>query len=441
VPWWSGGIHARELKQAKPAITRFVPGRVGFGFTDDLEEVTDNMVVKNTIAIEQHYGLWYDRRRDDHERIRRMDGDVWAPFYELPFARTGVDAAWDGLSKYDLTQYNTWYWSRMKQFADLADQKGLILIHQNYFQHNIIEAGAHYVDFPWRTANNINHVGFPEPVNFAGDKRIFMAEQFYDTTVATRNAIHKKYIWQCLDNFSQNNGVIQLIGEEFTGPLQFVQFWLDAIHSWEKLHKKSQIVGLSTTKDVQDAILEDAKRCSTIDIIDIRYWHYQADGTVYAPAGGQNLAPRQHARLLKPKRTSFEQVYRAVKEYSTKYPTKAIMYSGEGADQFGWAVFMGKGSLPVLPQNTSIDLLKAAVTMQPLESVGAIALSNANGFIAYAGSEKQIHLNLSTFKGLFKVRFVNLTNGQIIDESQFVEGGKEVDIRLPQNAGIVWCTK
>jgi hypothetical protein len=232
-----------------------------------------------------------------------------------------------------------------------------------------------------------------------------------------------------------------LIGEEFTGPLHFVQFWLDAIRSWEKLHKKSQIVGLSTTKDVQDAILEDAKRCSTIDVIDIRYWHYQADGTVYAPAGGQNLAPRQHARLLKPKRTSFEQVYRAVKEYSTKYPTKAIMYSGEGADQFGWAVFMGKGSLPVLPQNTSIDLLKAAVTMQPLESVGAIALSNANGFIAYAGSEKQIHLNLSTFKGLFKVRFVNLTNGQIIDESQFVEGGKEVDIRLPQNAGIVWCTK
>jgi hypothetical protein len=323
----------------------------------------------------------------------------------------------------------------------LADQKGLILIHQNYFQHNIIEAGAHYVDFPWRTANNINHVGFPEPVNFAGDKRIFMAEQFYDTTVATRNAIHKKYIWQCLDNFSKNNGVIQLIGEEFTGPLHFVQFWIDAIRSWEKLNKKSQIIGLSTTKDVQDAILEDAKRCSTIDVIDIRYWHYQADGTVYAPAGGQNLAPRQHARLLKPKRTSFEQVYHAVKEYSTKYPTKAIMYSSEGADQFGWAVFMGKGSLPALPQNTSIDLLKAAATMQTSESVGAIALSNANGLIAYAGSDKQIHLNLSTFKGLFKVRFVNLTNGQIIDESQFVEGGKEVDIHLPQNAGIVWCTK
>lgn len=78
------------------------------------------------------------------------------------------------MSKYDLTKYNKFYWSRLKQFADLADQNGLVLVHQNYFQHNIIEAGAHYADFPWRTANNINNTGFVEPVNYAGDKRIFL---------------------------------------------------------------------------------------------------------------------------------------------------------------------------------------------------------------------------------------------------------------------------
>jgi hypothetical protein len=102
----------------------------------------------------------------------------------LPFARSGSEKelAYDGLSKYDLTKYNTWYWNRLKQFADVADQKGLVLLHQNFFQHNIIEAGAHYTDFPWRTANNINNTGFPEPVNYAGDKRQFMAEQFYDET-------------------------------------------------------------------------------------------------------------------------------------------------------------------------------------------------------------------------------------------------------------------
>jgi hypothetical protein len=117
------------------------------------------------------------------------------------------------------------------------------------------------------------------------------------------------------------------------------------------------------------------------------------------------------------------------------------MYSGEGADQFGWAVFMGRGSLPALPATTSLALLQAASTMHPIESVGASALANATGVIAYAGNEKQIHLNLSTFKGVLKVHFVNLANGQIIDDSQTIEGGKEVDIRLPQNAGMVWCTK
>ena len=113
-------------------------------------------------------------------------------------------------------------------------RKDLVLVHQNYFQHNIIEAGAHYADFPWRPANNINNTGFPEPLPYAGDKRIFMAEQFYDVPILFAGRLHKAYIRQCLDNFKDNNGVIQLIGEEFTGPLHFVQFWLDVIKEWEK---------------------------------------------------------------------------------------------------------------------------------------------------------------------------------------------------------------
>src|SRR5690606_241730 len=233
VQWWNGNIRPRGLKDAKPHITRYVPGEIGTGLTDDLQEVTDNMVDRNVLSIDHNYGLWYDRRRDDHERIRRMDGDVWPPFYELPFARSGQGLAYDGLSKYDLTKYNLFYWDRLKQFADLADQKGLVLLHQNYFQHNILEAGAHYTDSPWRTANNINDVGFPEPVPYAGDKRIFMADQFYDVSHPVRRELHRAYIRQCLENFKANTGVIQLISAEYTGPLHFVEFWIDVIKEWK----------------------------------------------------------------------------------------------------------------------------------------------------------------------------------------------------------------
>ena len=384
VQWWSGGLQPSDIKNAKAHITRFVPGRTGKGLTDDLDEVTNEMRLTNTIAIEHNYGLWYDRRRDDHERIRRMDGEVWPPFYELPFARSGKETAWDGLSKYDLTKYNPFYWHRLKQFADLADQKGLLLVHQNYFQHNIIEAGAHYTDFPWRTANNINNTGFVEPVNYAGDKRIFYAEQFYDISNPVRKELHKKYIRQCLNNFKDNSGVIQLIGEEFTGPTHFVKFWLDVINEWKKETGKHPIIGLSVTKDVQDSILNNPSYAAIIDLIDIRYWHYQADGTVYEPKGGQSLAPRQHARLLKPKKTSFEQVYRAVKEYRDRFPNKAVVYSGDSYPEFGIAAFMAGGSLAVLPDNFDKELLKATAGMKPVSSgKNEYRLSNGKNSIVY----------------------------------------------------------
>jgi len=446
-PWWQGTPRAYGLKEAKPAITRFVPGRMGAGLTDDLDAMTDTMAARHIVAQEHNYGLWYDRRRDDHERIRRMDGEVWPPFYELPFARSGRDTAWDGLSKYDLTKYDRWYWNRLKQFADLADQKGLVLVHQDYFQHNIIEAGAHYADFPWRPANNINNTGFPEPPPYAGDKRIFMAEPFYDTTHPVRKALHRAFIRQCLENFKNNNGVIQFIGEEFTGPLHFVQFWLDNIGQWERETHKKEIIGLSTTKDVQDAILADARRAALVDVIDIRYWHYQGDGVAYAPKGGQSLAPRQHARLLHPKPSSFAQVYRAVREYRQQYPGKAVIYSGEGYDNLAWAAFMAGGSLCALPEIQETRFLPAAAAMQPIDlpggTAGHWALGNAaTGYIVYCEKAGTVSIDLAEIKGDCIIQWINPRDGRTIATAQKITGGKKTDIEnLQTGPAVLWISR
>ncbi|WP_345953453.1 DUF6298 domain-containing protein [Mucilaginibacter sp. PAMB04168] len=446
-PWWNGSIDPVYLKKgAKPALTRWVPGRTGTGLTDDLNEVANWMQKQHLIGFEQNYALWYERRRDDHERIRRIDGDVWAPFYELPFARSGKETAWDGLSKYDITQYNKWYWSRLKQFATLADQKGLVLINQNYFQHNIIEAGAHYADFPWRPVNNINNTGFPEPVPYAGDKRVFMSEQFYDVNHPVRRKLHQAFIRQNLDNFTGNNGVIQMIGAEFTGPLHFVQFWVETIQQWEKEKGKKAIIGLSTTKDVQDAILADPARSSTIDVIDIRYWHYQADGSAYAPAGGLNLAPRQHARLLKPKATSFEQVYRAVKEYRQKYPAKAVIYSGDSFDKFGWAAFIAGGSLPNLPAGVNQQLLADAIGMKALELTGnpkdQWALGNpAKGFIIYSNTGAVAPVATDA-NANYQVNWIDPRTGNNLSAPKQLKGAKLVGLQSPANgAAVLWLKR
>jgi hypothetical protein len=446
VPWWNGSARRYALFKARPAVTRYVPGKTGIGLTDNLEAVVDSMVSDHTVMLEQNYGLWYDRRRDDHERVRRADGDVWTPFYELPFARSGRDTAWDGLSKYDLTQYNHWYWKRLSDFADLAGKQGLLLLYQNYFQHNIIEAGAHYADFPWRTANNINHTGMPEPPPYAGDKRIFLAEQFYDTTHAVRRQLHKKFIRQCLGNFASSSNVIHTIGEEFTGPLAFVQFWLNTVKEWEHEKKKHPLIALSTTKDVQDAILSNRRYADVVDVIDIRYWHYQADGSVYAPKGGQNLAPRQHARLLKPKSSSFEQVYRAVSEYRKKYPNKAVIYSGDGADRYGWAVFMAGGSLaniPVMPA----EFLKDAATMNEIVDAGkgVYELKKEDGYISYYENGSPVSVSAAPGKEGYRsvIKWFDARSGKQIGHADTLTRGKDASLKKSPASGpvILWVKR
>ncbi len=446
-PWWRGVARPYEVPKASTAITRFVPGRYGHGYTDNLKEVVAAMKENNLAGIEHNYGLWYDRRRDDHERIRRMNGNVWAPFYVQPFARSGQGTAWDGLSKYDLTKYDNFYWSRLKEFADLAEKEGRILVHHNYFQHNILEAGAHWADSPWRPANNINKTGFPDPPPYAGDKRIFMAEQFYDENNEVRRPLHEAFIRKCMSNFEDNSNVLQLISAEYTGPLHFTEFWLDVIKKWEKETGKHQMIGLSTTKDVQDAILNEPVRAATVDVIDIRYWSYRPDGSAYAPGGGENLAPRQHARIEKTGSRSFNSTYQSVIEYKKRFPEKAVIFTEGRFDQYGWAVFMAGGSLPVLPQGVSNEMMKAAISMKPVgnteDPVSLCMLSNDNGeYIIHLKSKNKVELDYTKLKGKYELKYVDLNTGEIKEQQKYLKGGSTLTVENPWEENcIIWIQK
>jgi hypothetical protein len=259
-----------------------------------------------------------------------------------------------------------------------------VLFHENYFQHNVLEAGAHWADCPWRSANNVNDTGFPEPPPYIGDKRIFIAAQFYDVTNPRRRELHRGYIRQCLDNFTGCSNVVQLTSAEYSGALEFVQFWIDTVAEWEKEHSRDALVALSAPKNVQDAILNDPRREPFVDIIDIRYWSYTADGNLYAPEGGKHLSPRQHLRQTKQKSGGFAAVVKAVREYRDRFPEKAVTYYADmhcpsGRD--GWAVLIGGGSLPNvrLPEK----LARSVVSMVPADDIvegnGVWQLANRGG--------------------------------------------------------------
>lgn len=404
-PWWRGNIRPTFVngKYSSPAITRFVPDREGMGFTDRIDSVVAYTNHNNICIYSQNYGLWVDRRRDDHLRVRRRDADVWAPFYEQPFARSGQGTAWEGMSKYDLTKSNKWYYDRLNQFADSFDG---VLYFNHYFQHNILEAGAHWVDCPWRPVNNINGSVFPEPVPFSGDKRVFVAEYFYNINNPKMAELHKQFIRRQLDEFKGKQNVVHLISEEFTGPLHFVQFWLDCIKEWEAENGKVK-VALSVTKDVQDSIMSDPARADVVDVIDIKYWHYNTKG-VWTPEGGKNLAPRQWQRRFKPGSTGFAEVYKAVDEYKSKYPAKAVTYTAQNYDKNGWAVLMAGGScadIYIRDAKTRSEFLAAVAKMVPevdnhneANYAKFMTLASADGKLVYNNTDAENTVTLPAGK-------------------------------------------
>jgi hypothetical protein len=318
-----------------------------------------------------------------------------------------------------------------------------VLFHQNYFQHNILEAGAHWADCPWRSANNVNDTGFPEPPPYAGDKRIFQAELFYDVTHPARRKLHEGYIRQCLDNFASNANVIQLTGAEYTGPLHFVEFWLDTIAGWERdrirtpnSELRNPLIALSATKDVQDAILADAKRGATVDVVDFRYW-WRTDRGEFAPPGGKNLAPRQFERQWRGGRPNDDNLASMAAEYRARFPSKALICD---FDSSGWAWVCAGGSMPRrLPRNTDPELLEAIPRMQPWSE----ASQNGRRVLREAGRQVLVYggggggLDLSSESGSFRVRVFSSTTGKLTPAGNVRAGGI---VELPSEM-LSWLTK
>jgi hypothetical protein len=101
---------------------------------------------------------------------------------------------------------------------------------------------------------------------------------------------------------------------------------------------------LITSKGITDAILADPVRSRQIVAVDMRYWYYLSDGTLFAPEAGQNRAYRDmiasqfggnYSNSGPP--TTDDQVYRQVREYRDRYPHVALLPLENGA-----------GPLPIL---------------------------------------------------------------------------------------------
>lgn len=335
--FWRGQAFPGGELNSGICITRFVPGRVGTGLTEDLPTLAKNLARQKNIFFHTVTGLWYDRRRDDHSTLERKNAMVWAPFLEMPWARTGKGKAWDGLSRYDLTKFNPWYFNRLKEFSKLCDENGLVLYVSMYNTHNLLEYLTHWVDYPFRAVNNINETGLTEPSPIEPWARFHGGNQFYNPANPSLAKLHRAYIFHVLDELGNANNIIFNLGGEFSGPLQFQRFFMNTVSEWEKQNHRNVLLVLNTSKDITDSILSDPELAKQVDVIDTRYWQYRPAGTfsngddVWAPPGGKNRSFREmvgESFIFEsgiPFSTQQAQMYHQVREYTDRYPDKAVV--------------------------------------------------------------------------------------------------------------------
>ncbi|HWB31641.1 MAG TPA: DUF6298 domain-containing protein [Acidobacteriaceae bacterium] len=337
--WWRGdtSIYTAAASTGS-SVTRFMPGVTAPGETEDLKDMAARLKARGIVSIQINPGLWYEHRRDAHNVERRSDGDVWAPFYEMPWARSGKGTAWDGLSKFDVSKYNPWYFEREREFAKDASEDGIIVFYDLYNDHNVLEIGPHWIDFPWRPANNINDTGLPEPPPFKPHGRNDVGNEFFSTAYAPLRKLHHDYMMHTFDEMADFPNVIFGIAYQYAGPLAFEQFFQDTAREWEQKHPGKHIrIALTTGKQTTDAILADPVRSKQVVMVDMRYWEYEPDGTLFAPKAGENHAFRELISQAfpgytdTPPATTPQMVYKETREYRDKYPNIALMPMEEGA--------------------------------------------------------------------------------------------------------------
>ena len=176
-------------------------------------------------------------------------------------------------------------------------------------------------------------------------------------------------------------------------------------------------------------------------MIDLKYWWYTADGSLYDPKGGENLAPRQQLREWKgSKSRSDASIARAVREYRSRYPDKAVLCSLEPAG--GWAVLAAGGSLPHLPRLQDDKLLAALPRMQPLERGGQWLLADPGQDYLAIAQDGKLQLDLTNDQGDFDGQWIDLRTGRLRPSAEAITAGKPIELTPPSaSAWGLWLSR
>lgn len=158
-----------------------------------------------------------------------------------PFVRTGPENALDGKPKFDLTQLNDAYFTRLRKRVETAAERGI------YVSIMLFEGwGIHASEEPWcrdghpmSKHNNINNIdGDPENTG-----RMFATHGLKYPEIT---AIQESYVQKVIDTVNDLDNVLyEITNESGAYSVQWQYHFINFIHNYEKQKTKQHPVGMT----------------------------------------------------------------------------------------------------------------------------------------------------------------------------------------------------
>lgn len=132
--------------------------------------------------------------------------------------------------------------------------------------------------------------------------------------------------------------------------------------------------------------------------------------------GGRNMAPRQWMRKFKVGKTGFEEAYKSVMEYRTRYPEKAVTFFSQQYPTYGWAILLAGGSLPNIPLTSQLSpltsqLLQDVCQMKVVDAEGCLAIGDPRkGYLVYTKTQEG---SLPVTSGKYHIYAIDMKTGDI----------------------------
>jgi hypothetical protein len=230
-----------------------------------------------------------------------------------------------------------------------------------------------------------------------------------------------------------NTNVVFGIDREYSGPLSFVQFWLDTVAEWERENRKKVFLALEVPKAEMDTLLDDPARRPLIDAIAFHNWFYRADGSLFAIVGGINKAPREQLQAQPPTNRpgGAEQRYRALREYRDAFPDLVILRANDDFPAVSAAIEK------TIPAAERAAMRPAAIVGgQPATSWAMAA--RGRGYLVYSLAGEPVQLDLSDETRDLQLRWLDCEKGELQPATR-VAAGSSVTLRPPApNSGRPW---